>query len=162
MSLDLPRSGERIDLGLGAVAWWPCHVGEDVQVGADVVIGAMAHVGCGVVLGARTRVQGTAYVADHCVLGADVFIGPGARLLNDRHPPSGARARWQPCVVEEGAVIGGGAVLNAGVTVGARAVVAAGAVASRDVPADEVWGGVPASFLMTRIEYEQRAGRVDD
>jgi acetyltransferase-like isoleucine patch superfamily enzyme len=40
------------------------------------------------------------------------------------------------------------------VTVGERAVVAAGAVATKDIPKDEVWGGIPARFIMSRDDYE--------
>ncbi|MCH2359097.1 MAG: N-acetyltransferase, partial [Candidatus Poseidoniales archaeon] len=123
-------------------------------IGADCSIGALAHVGSEAVLGDRVRVQGGAYVASICVLGDDVFVGPNATLLNDRHPPSRDRAKWLPVVVGEGAVIGGGATVLPGVNIGERAVVAAGAVATKDVPDDEVWGGIPARFIMSRADYE--------
>ena len=37
-----------------------------------------------------------------------------------------------------------------GVTIGDGAVVAAGAVVTKDIPAGEVWGGVPAKFIRKR------------
>tara|TARA_B100001013_G_C24526658_1_gene409140 strand:- start:347 stop:841 length:495 start_codon:yes stop_codon:yes gene_type:complete len=153
---DLPGSlsGERHDLGNGSVAWGPCHVGMDAVIGADCSIGALAHVGSEAILGNRVRVQGGAYVASICVLRDDVFVGPNATLLNDRHPPSRDRAKWLPVVVEAGAVIGGGATVLPGVTIGEQAVVAAGAVATKDIPDNEVWGGVPARFIMSRDDYE--------
>ena len=153
---DLPGSlsGERHDLGNGSVAWGPCHVGMDAVIGADCSIGALAHVGSEAILGNRVRVQGGAYVASICVLRDDVFVGPNATLLNDRHPPSRDRAKWIPVVVEAGAVIGGGATVLPGVTIGEQAVVAAGAVATKDIPDNEVWGGVPARFIMSRDDYE--------
>ena len=147
-------SGIRHDLGNGSVAWKPCHVGEGVLIGANCSVGALAHVGSEAILGDRVRVQGGAYVASICELGDDVFIGPNATLLNDRHPPSRDRQKWLPVIVEKGAVIGGGATILPGVTINQNAVVAAGAVATKDVPAGEVWGGVPANFLMTRSDYE--------
>ena len=147
-------SGERHDLGNGSVAWGPCHVGMDAVIGADCSIGALAHVGSEAILGNRVRVQGGAYVASICVLRDDVFVGPNATLLNDRHPPSRDRAKWLPVVVEAGAVIGGGATVLPGVTIGEQAVVAAGAVATKDIPDNEVWGGVPARFIMSRDDYE--------
>ncbi len=93
-------------------------------------------------------------MASICLLENDVFIGPNATLLNDRHPPSRDRAKWLPVTVRAGAVIGGGATVLPGVTVGERAVVAAGAVATKDIPANEVWGGIPARFIMSRDDYE--------
>ena len=150
-------SGKRYDLENGSVAWGPCHVGSNVQLGANCSIGALAHVGSEAVLGDRVRVQGGAYVASICQLGDDVFIGPNATLLNDRHPPSRDRRKWLPVIVENGAVIGGGATLLPGISIGEMSVVAAGSVATKDVPAGQVWAGNPARFMMTRDEYE--AGR---
>jgi acetyltransferase-like isoleucine patch superfamily enzyme len=118
------------------------------------MVAALAHVGRGVNLGHAVRVQGGAYIADETVIGANSFIGPNATILNDRHPPSGDRARWRPVVIGADVVIGGGATLVAGISVGDRAVAGAGAVVSKDIPAGEVWAGVPAEFLMTREEYE--------
>ena len=147
-------TGIRHDLGNGSVAWGPCHVGKEAVIGANCSVGALAHVGSEAILGDGVRVQGGAYVASICELGDNVFIGPNATLLNDRHPPSRDRGKWLPVIVESGAVIGGGATILPGVTIGQHAVVAAGAVATKDIPSGEVWGGVPAKFLMTRNEYE--------
>ena len=43
--------------------------------------------------------------------------------------------------------VGAGSVLLPGVTVGDNAVIAAGSVVTRNVPAGEIWGGVPAHKL---------------
>lgn len=149
-------SGDRIDLGSGSVAWWPCHIGIGASIGADCSIGALAHVGQRCVLGDGCRVQGSAYIADDCLLGNRVFVGPAAVLLNDKFPPSGDREKWLPVKVEDGAVIGGNATLVPGCSMGANSVLAAGAVLTKHLPANEVWAGNPAAFLMTRAEYEQR------
>ncbi len=154
-----PSAGERFDLGRGSIAWAPCHIGHSARIGEDVSIGCLAHIGRDVVLGDRCRVQGGAYIADRSIIGSDVFVGPNATLLNDRFPPSGNPFLWQPVMVEDGAVIGGAATLVAGVTVHAAAVIAAGAVVTRDVPASEVWAGMPAKRLMSRMEYDAKADR---
>ena len=154
--------GERLELPNGGVAWLPCMVGEDCTFGESVSVGCLAHVGRGASIGNRVRIQGGAYIADGCELGDDCFIGPNATLLNDRHPPSNDSALWQPVIVKAGSVIGGGATVLPGVTVGKCAVVGAGAVADKNIPPDEVWVGVPAKFIMTRVEYEAKRGRVDE
>ena len=153
---DVPLSGQRLDLGDGAVAWWPCHVGIDATVGTDSSIGALAHIGQRVVMGARCKVQGAAYIADDCQLGDDVFVGPSAVLLNDKFPPSNDRGKWKPVIVGNGAVIGGNATVVPGCNLGARSVLAAGSVLTHDLPAEEVWAGNPARYLMSRAAYEQR------
>ena len=49
-----------------------------------------------------------------------------------------------PIRIARGAYVGAAAIILPGVTVGAGARVGAGAVVTRDVPAGEVWAGVPA------------------
>ncbi len=43
--------------------------------------------------------------------------------------------------------IGAGATILPGVTVGENAIVAAAAVVTKDVPANEIWGGNPARLI---------------
>jgi len=151
------NSGIKMDLGRESVAWSPCHIGEKTVLGSNIHVGCLTHIGREVQIQNRTRIQGGAYIADLCVVGEDVFIGPNATLLNDRYPPSGDSKFWQSVIIEANVIIGGGATILPGVTIGTSAVVAAGAVVTRDVPAAEVWAGVPASKIMTRAEYNQRS-----
>jgi len=152
---ELPLEGQRIELSGGGIAWWPCHVGTDTIVGHSSSIGALAHIGQRVRIGQRCKIQGAAYIADDCQLEDDVFVGPSAVLLNDRFPPSNDRVKWKPIHVASGAVIGGNATIIAGCNVGQRSVLAAGAVLTKHLPANEVWAGNPARYLMSRETYEQ-------
>jgi len=43
--------------------------------------------------------------------------------------------------------VGANCVLLPGVTIGDNALIAAGSVVTRDVPPNEIWGGVPARKL---------------
>ena len=151
-----PVSGERLELGEDSIAWWPCHIGKQTTIGKQCTIGALAHIGQNVTIGHHCKIQGSAYIADACVLGNHVFVGPAAVLLNDKYPPSNDRNKWQPIIVHDGAVIGGNATVIPGCTIGERSVLAAGAVLTKDLPAQEVWAGNPAKFLMSRAQYEQR------
>lgn len=155
-----PLTGERLDLGNGAVAWWPCHIGKETTVGANTSIGALTHVGQKVTLGENCKIQGSAYIADRSVLGDNVFVGPNATLLNDRYPPSGDSTKWTPIRIEEHAVLGGNVTIIAGCHVGERSVLGGGSVLTKNLPAGEVWAGNPASFLMTREEYDIKQGAI--
>ena len=146
-------SGQMVELPSGATAWHPCIVASQ-NVGYGTNIGALSHIGRDVTIGEQCRIQGSVYVADKCVIGNNVFIGPNATLTNDRHPPSGGK--WKPVIVEDGVVIGANATIVAGVRLNTGCVIAAGAVVTTDIPANQVWGGVPAKLLMTREEYNSR------
>lgn len=146
-------NGQKVELKNGATAWRPCMIASD-SIGTGTNIGALSHIGRDVEIGNNCRIQGTVYIADGCKIGNEVFIGPSATLTNDRHPPSGGN--WSPIVVEDKVVIGANATIVAGVTLYLGCIIAAGAVVTTDVPANELWAGNPAKFLMTRDEYESK------
>lgn len=59
-------------------------------------------------------------------------------------------ADFKPVYVGHHCWIGTGAVILQNVSIGDGAVVAAGAVVTKDIPAGEVWGGVPAKYIRKR------------
>ena len=52
-----------------------------------------------------------------------------------------------PVCIEENAWLASKSTVLKGVTVGKNAVLAASAVADKNIPAGEVWGGIPARFI---------------
>ena len=77
----------------------------------------------------------------HCRTGA---LYPGGRkaLCEPVQP--------KPITIGHHCWIGTGAMVLQGVNIGNGAVVAAGAVVTKDIPENEVWGGVPARFIRKR------------
>lgn len=61
-----------------------------------------------------------------------------------------------PIVLKDNCFIGARAILLPNVVVGKNSVVAAGAVVNKSIPDNEVWGGVPARFIMTVDEYANK------
>lgn len=53
-------------------------------------------------------------------------------------------------------MVGAQSILMPGCTVGENSIIAAGSVVTKAVPDNEVWGGVPAKFIMTTEEYKQK------
>lgn len=54
--------------------------------------------------------------------------------------------------VEDDVWIGSGVIILGGVTVHTGAVIAAGAVVTKSVPAYEIWGGIPAKKIKSRLQ----------
>ena len=62
-----------------------------------------------------------------------------------------------PVIIEDHVWIGSRVQILPGVKIGRGAVIAAGAVVTKDVPANEIWGGVPAKRIGIRnnpLTYE--------
>ena len=125
-----------------------CQVGDDTKIGAFVEIQKNATVG------ALCKISSHTFICEGVEIEDEVFVGHGVMFINDRHPRATTggglqtEADWTvvPTRVRRGASIGSGAVIMCGVTIGERAQVGAGAVVTRDVPADGVVAGVPASL----------------
>jgi acetyltransferase-like isoleucine patch superfamily enzyme len=91
---------------------------------------------------------GTVLTAD-VALGGHVAVMPAVVLTHDdvveEGVTFGAGARVAGNVtIERGAYVGSGALVREGLRIGRGAVIGMGAVLTRDVPAGEVWAGVPA------------------
>lgn len=85
-------------------------------------------------------------------IGDDVMIGPNVTICTATHPVEKAlRLDYTKCeyalpvTIEDNVWIGGGAFINPGVTIGEGAVIASGAVVTKDVPANTLAAGVPAT-----------------
>jgi sugar O-acyltransferase (sialic acid O-acetyltransferase NeuD family) len=91
----------------------------------------------GTVLTAAVRVGAHVAVMPHVTLTHDDVIADFVTLASRCALGGGVR-------VSRGAYVGAGALIGAGLVIGELALVGMGAVVTRDVPAREVWAGVPA------------------
>lgn len=140
-------------IGAGTRIWHQAQVREGAVIGKQCIVGKGAYVDKDVRIGDRCKLQNGVFVYHGFDLEDGVFLGPGAMLLNDKHPravnPDGslkADSDWAASkgLVAYGAAVGGGAVLLPGVKIGRMAMIGSGAVVTRDVPERGIVAGNPA------------------
>jgi UDP-3-O-[3-hydroxymyristoyl] glucosamine N-acyltransferase len=107
-------------------------------VGPDCMFGPGVELGAYVMVGPRVSIVG----ADH------LFHRPGVPIIFSGRPV------LEKTVIEPDAWIGCGCILIAGVRIGRGAIVAAGSVVTKDIPAYEIHGGVPARKIRDRFPEE--------
>lgn len=109
----------------GMTRWnWMCIHPENLEIGRNVDVGAF------------TLIQ----AEEGVVLEDDVQISGGCKIYSV-NTIDGTRGK---VVIKRGACVGGNSVVLPGVTIGEEAVVGALSLVKKDIPAGEVWGGVPA------------------
>jgi len=83
-------------------------------------------------------------------IGSCVLFGPNVQIYTATHPTDAAERRTmleyaKPIAIGDDCWIGGSAVICPGVSIGDRCIIGAGAVVTRDVPADSIVTGNPAT-----------------
>lgn len=146
---------------LGVKLDWSCRVSPHAQIMGVESIGA-ATIGRQAIIGAGTYIGGGliqyARIGKYCSIGPSVILGPtehrldywttspyeardaGEKINSTDKPPA-------PSIIGDGVWIGARVIVLQGVEIGDRAIIAAGAVVTRNVPSNEIWGGVPAKFI---------------
>lgn len=96
-------------------------------------------VGVGTDIGAFTYIQARYKV----IIGYEVQIGGGCKIYSE----STIDDKKGSVVLRDGCKIGANSVIMPGITIGENAIVAALSFVNKDIPSNEVWGGIPAKKL---------------
>jgi acetyltransferase-like isoleucine patch superfamily enzyme len=116
-------------------------------------------IGDGVFIG-----RGCEFNIRKCIkVGSRAAIASGCKFIDHDHAIVGTKideVPGQEAAIEigEDVWLGYNVIVLKGVKIGASAVVAAGAVVTKDIPAGEIWGGVPARRLSSRQERSAISG----
>lgn len=110
-------------------------LGDNVDLAKDVIITTDG----GVFIGDRTLIGYRTQI-----LSADHTIPP----IGQAFPVSGDK--FGRIHIEKDVWIGANCIITAGVTIGEGAVVAGGGVVTKDIPANAIFGGVPAKLIKMR------------
>ena len=70
--------------------------------------------------------------------------------------PVRAGVKMGGIILRDNCFVGAYTVLLGGTDIGENSIIAAGSVVGRKIPPNQVWGGVPARFIMTVDEYAQK------
>ena len=131
-----------------------CFIGHNVVVrrgsviGDNVLIGHNTVIEEEVVIGNGTRVQACCYLTKRTVIANDVFIGPCVSTFNDHKIAFGKDRGEFECTaphVYPFVRIGGAVQLMPGIKVRENALIGTGSLVTKNVPANEIWYGHPAT-----------------
>lgn len=139
---------DRITIGAGSRidSFVKLEGGRRLNIGRYVHIASFAHLGIG---GGSLTLGDFSAVAS----GGKVISGSNqvdALTMSACAPACVQRIQGSETRIGRFACVLSNATVLPGVTLGEGAVLAAGAVATKDIPAWEIWGGIPAKFMAKR------------
>lgn len=110
-----------------------------------LTVGDNCHIGRGVFLDLSARIL----LGDNVTLSMNVMLITHLDVGDSPLKDEGFPESTGQIIIEDGAYVGAGATILQGVRVGNNSLVAAGALVNKDVPANCVVAGVPATTIRT-------------
>lgn len=127
-------TGRKVDPSFALFPPFYTDCGKNLKIGKNVFFNA----------GVKIQDQGGVTIGDGTLLGHNVVL---ATLDHSLDPSCRGNMIPAPIVIGKNVWVGANATICKGVTIGDGAVIAAGAVVTKDVPANTVYGGVPARWI---------------
>lgn len=113
--------------------------------GAKIIIGDNVGIS-GAIIYSSAEIE----IKENCYIGAGVKIfDTDFHSLNhtDRLNNKDSNVKSEKIKILRNSFIGSQAIILKGVTIGENSVIAAGSIVTRDIPSNEIWGGIPAKFI---------------
>jgi len=129
-----------------------CKIGDESRVGAFVEVQKGSSIGNRCKISSHTFICEGVHIDDECFIGHSVvFINDkGPRAVNAQGELEGESDwvdRFCETHIGKRVSIGSNATIMGGISIGEGSLIGAGSVVTKNVPAGEVWAGVPAKFL---------------
>jgi UDP-2-acetamido-3-amino-2,3-dideoxy-glucuronate N-acetyltransferase len=124
-------------------------VREDVKIGEFTIIGRSCTVENFTTIGRKCKLETNSYITAYSVLEDFCFIAPGVITTNDNYLGRTEERfkHFKGVTLRKGGRIGGGAVILPGLEIGEDAIIAAGSVVTKNVPARQIFAGIPAKYF---------------
>jgi acetyltransferase-like isoleucine patch superfamily enzyme len=130
-----------------------CTIGDNSKIGSFVEIQK------GVSIGKNCKISSHTFICEGVHIQDNVFVGHNVTFTNDKYPRATnqdgslqTEADWKVVEtwVEKGASIGSGSTILCGIRIGENATIGAGSVVTKDVPANSVVAGNPATSVKSK------------
>lgn len=98
-------------------------------------------------------------VGDHVRISFDCtfLTHDGARwVLDELYKEDAPFVKYGSITIGNNTFIGAKTIVNPGVRIGNNCIIAAGSIVTKNVPSCEIWGGVPAKYIMRIEEFKDK------
>ncbi|NVM29858.1 MAG: N-acetyltransferase [Candidatus Helarchaeota archaeon] len=132
--------GDQVEFGHTVLVREQTKIGNNTKVGTDTVIEGYS------TIGSNVNIQSMVFIPLYSTVEDDVFLGPNCKLTNDKYVDRKEYELKGP-VIKKRASIGANAIIMPDIIIGEGAIIGAGAVVTKNVPANQIWMGIPAKFF---------------
>lgn len=95
------------------------------------------------------------YAAEEIIIGKHVLIGGNCKIYDtdfhsidaEQRVTKKEKVKTQKVIIGDNVFVGAHCIILKGVTIGENSIIAAGSVVTKDVPANQIWGGNPAKYI---------------
>ena len=125
----------------------------------SITCGSGSYIGDGSTVHAASGYE--VVIGEGCHISSNVRIFTQTAIADADFSAKPVPSRFGNVFVGNYCWIGANVLINPGVSIGDNVVIGANSVVCKDVPAGQIWGGVPARYIRTKNKYNPNGGVLD-